>query len=116
MTVDLDGKWRGLDIEPCRRTSLSAINRLPHTRQNLGEPLLELFVARIEPDPLHRPGSPYIASSHDLVDEPPRLAVRVQRPSLATGASACGSAHAVNVSGQSARDVVLQDMRDAAAG
>jgi hypothetical protein len=114
MSLNVCREMKRLDSDASKRTSLSAINRLPHTRQNFSEFLLELFIARAEPDPLHRPGSPHIASPHDLVDEPPRLTVRVKRPSLTAGASARGSAHTVDVRGQGARNVVLQDVCDAA--
>lgn len=61
-----------------RCSSLStAINRSSHARQNLSKSLLQLFTTRTEPDPLDRPRSPHVASPHDLVDEPPCLAVRV---------------------------------------
>ena len=112
-----DNKWRDSNGGRGKRESLgTAINSSPHTRQNLSKPLLQLLSTRTEPDPLDRPRSPHVASSHDLVDEPPCLTVRVQRPGFTVGTCACSSAHAVDISSQSARYVVLQDVCDTATG
>src|SRR4051812_11023096 len=104
-------------MEHIQRTLLPTTkDGVPHGSKHLSKSVLELLVSSTESDPLNGTCSAHVASPHDLVDEPSCLAVRIQRPSLTTGTSACRSANAMNVSGQSAWYVVLQDVGDTSAG
>lgn len=84
--------------------------------QNLRKPCLHALSPSTNSQPLHNTSSPHFFTPLNLIDKPPSLPLTIQRPRLTLTSSPSRPADSVHVASQAARNVVLQDVRDAAGG